>query len=84
MWGTPGCLSPTKIQGQCFSDVKVGGTFTLLSDQEGHILQTSNGQIPQYVQGLEDNFALSLTAGGNFAFVIGRNSEGMQTGLATP
>lgn len=40
MWGTPGSLTPTKIQGQCFSDVKVGGTFTLLSDLDGHIMQT--------------------------------------------
>lgn len=84
MWGTPGCLNPTKIQGQSFSEVKVGGTFTLLTDKEGHIMQTSNGALPQYVQGLEDNFALSLTVGGNFAFVIGKTSESLEDPVTPP
>lgn len=68
-----------------FSDVKVGGNFTLLSDLDGHIMQTSNGAQPQYVQGLEDNFALSLTVGGNFAFVIGKPMDGgADSGCVTP
>jgi hypothetical protein len=31
--------------------------------------------MPQYVQGLEDYQAMSLNAGGNFAFVIGGNPD---------
>lgn len=58
--------------------MKVGGNFTLLTDAEGHIMQNQNGSQPHYVQGLEDNLALSLTVGGNFAFVIGKaTSEDM-------
>ena len=69
--------TPTKIQNQLFSDVTVGGNFSLLTDQQGHIMQLAANLrgAPQYVQGLEDNRANYLAVGSNFAFVIGRSFE---------
>lgn len=72
LWGTNQCLKPTKITEHNFSEVKVGGNFTLLADSDGHIMQTSSGAKPHYVQGIEENFSHSLCVGGNFAFVIGK------------
>jgi hypothetical protein len=42
---------------------------------DGHIMQLTQGTKPSYVQGLEDNKGISLAAGGNFAFVIGKSFE---------
>lgn len=72
LWGTNQFTKPNRIQNHTFTDVKVGGNFTLLSDADGHIMQTSSGAQPHYVQGIEENLAQELCVGGNFAFVIGK------------
>jgi alpha-tubulin suppressor-like RCC1 family protein len=38
IWGTPNLQTPTKIQNAIFTDVKVGGNFTVFTDSEGQIL----------------------------------------------
>ena len=55
IWGLSNCKTPTKIAKQEFKSVRVGGNFTLLSDMEGHIMQTTNGSQPHYVQGIEEH-----------------------------
>lgn len=74
VWGQSNMAKPTKIQNQ-FSSLRVGGNFTLLTDMDGHIMQLNQGTKPNYVQGLEDNKGITLAAGGNFAFVIGKSFE---------
>lgn len=54
--------------------MKVGGTFTLLTDSDNRVYTSINTETPTLVQGLEEYQAKpkhGLNAGGNFAFVIG-------------
>jgi len=78
IWGVPNFKKPHKISTQQFNEVKVGGNFTLFTDAEGRIMTSTNGSQPHYVSGLEENFASELCVGGNFAFVIGKTTNGTE------
>ena len=39
IWGCAGCLKPTKKAfNEHFSEIKVGGSFIVLADDNGHLL----------------------------------------------
>jgi hypothetical protein len=60
------------------SEVKIGGSFLVLADDQGRLLQTEGSKRPVYIDGIGDKTALlgGISVGHNFAFVIGSfNSE---------
>ena len=75
IWGCAGCLKPTKQAfDQQFSEIKVGGSFIVLADDNGHLLQTDGIQKPKYIEGVNEKISLQggISVGHNFAFVIGQ------------
>jgi hypothetical protein len=59
IWGCAGCLKPTKQAfDQQFSEIKVGGSFIVLADDNGHLLQTDGIQKPKYIEGVNEKISL--------------------------
>jgi hypothetical protein len=59
IWGCAGCLKPNKKAfNEHFSEIKVGGSFIVLSDDNGHLLQTDGIQKPHYIDGVNDKISL--------------------------
>lgn len=65
-------MPPYKLSAdERFRDVQVGGDFIILTDFNGRIMESKNGEVPKPIESLKNNFAKSVSVGNNFAFVIG-------------